>query len=201
LNQKIIFDLGNVLLTFKPELFLLKYTDNKETINFFINKITQSHTWLEMDQGRRSVKSARVFFTEKYTEKKPIIDFFFDNWMDIFDIIPDNVQVLEDLNKKGYDCFYLSNFIEEAYEFVSNKFEFFSFFKGGIISALVKMIKPEQQIYLALLQKYQLDPKKCVFIDDIVCFLRPAQKMGFKTIHYSSNCDLRERLKQLGIKI
>ena len=38
-------------------------------------------------------------------------------------------------------------------------------------------------------------------IDDIVCFLRPAQKMGFKTIHYSSNCDLRERLKQLGIKI
>ena len=190
-----------MLLTFKPELFLLKYTDNKETINFFINKITQSHTWLEMDQGRRSVKSARVFFTEKYTEKKPIIDFFFDNWMDIFDIIPDNVQVLEDLNKKGYDCFYLSNFIEEAYEFVSNKFEFFSFFKGGIISALVKMIKPEQQIYLALLKKYRLDPKKCVFIDDIVGFLRPAQKMGFKTIHYSSNCDLRESLKQLGIKI
>jgi FMN phosphatase YigB (HAD superfamily) len=199
LKQKIIFDLGNVLLTFKPEKFLLKYTDNQEAINFFLNKITRSQIWIEMDRGTRTVESARIHFSEKYADEKSIIDFFFDNWMDIFDTIQDNVKILEDLVKNGYDCYYLSNFIREAYEFVIKKFEFFTLFKGGIISALVKMIKPERQIYLTLLKKYQLDPTQCIFIDDIMGFLRPAKKMGFKTIHYTSNCDLRERLKQLDV--
>ena len=152
-----------------------------------------------MDRGTRTVESARIHFNENYADEKSIIDFFFDNWMDIFDPIKDNVQILEDLDKKGYDCYYLSNFIREAYEFVIKKFEFFTLFKGGIISALVKMIKPERQIYLTLLKKYQLDPTQCVFIDDIMGFLRPARNMGFKTIHYTSDCDLRERLKQLDV--
>jgi FMN phosphatase YigB (HAD superfamily) len=196
-----IFDLGNVLLTFKPEPFLLKYTDNQETINFFIKKIIHSSTWLEMDKGMRSVKSARIFFTEKFKTKRSIINFFFDNWMDIFTPIQENVQILGDLGKNGYDCYYLSNFIEEAYEFVKIKFKFFSFFKGGVISAIVKNIKPDPKIYSILLTKYQLDPQECVFIDDIRGFLRPAKKMGFKTILYTPNCNLREKLKLLSIII
>lgn len=199
--RNIIFDLGNVLITFRPELFLLKYTDNPDMIKFFINKITHSSTWLEMDKGMRSVSSARIFFTEKYKTKKQIIDLFFDSWMDIFTPIQENVQILEELSKKGYDCYYLSNFIAEAFEFVSNKFEFFSFFCGGIISSLVKIIKPDPKIYTTLLTKYQLDPLKCVFIDDILGFLRPARKTGFKTIQYTSNCNLRGKLRQLEIII
>ena len=199
--QNIIFDLGNVLLTFKPELFLLKYTNNQETINFFINKITRSRTWLEMDRGIRSVNSARIFFTEKFNEEKPVIDFFFDNWMDIFDPVKENVEILNDLDIKGYNCYYLSNFIKEAYEYISKKFDFFSIFKGGIISSLEKMIKPEQEIYSTLLTKYRLDPQECVFIDDIIGFLQPAKKMGLRTIHYTANCNLREKLKQLGVII
>ena len=199
--QNIIFDLGNVLLTFKPELFLLKYTNNQETINFFINKITRSRTWLEMDRGIKSVNSARIFFTEKFNEEKPVIDFFFDNWMDIFDPVKGNVKILNDLDKNDYNCYYLSNFIKEAYEYVSKKFDFFSIFKGGIISALVKMIKPEQEIYSTLLKKYQLDPQKCVFIDDVMGFLRPARKLGLKTIHYTSNCNLKEKLRQFEVII
>ena len=194
--KNVIFDLGNVLLTFKPEAFLLKYTSNQEMIDFFINNITHSSTWLEMDKGIRSIKTARIFFSEKYKTKKSIIDLFFDNWMDIFTPIQENIQLLEELAKKGYDCYYLSNFIEEAFEFVNKKFEFFSFFKGGIISSLVKIIKPDPKIYTTLLTKYQLDPQKCVFIDDILGFLRPAKKLGFKTIHYTSNCNLREKLGQ-----
>jgi FMN phosphatase YigB (HAD superfamily) len=197
--QNIIFDLGNVLLTFKPEIFLMNFTDNQETINFFINKIIRSRIWLDMDKGIRSVKSARSFFVHKFNDYKSIIDIFFDNWMDIFNPIHVNVEILEMLDKKGYNCYYLSNFIEEAFDFVYNKFSFFSFFKGGIISALVKMIKPEKQIYLILLKKYQLDPEKCIFIDDVAGFLRPAEKMGFNTIHYTPKCDIKESLKQLDI--
>ena len=199
--KNVIFDLGNVLLSFKPADFLLKFTDDLEMIKFFINKITRSRTWLEMDRGVRSVKSARFHFIENFPERKALLDFFFDNWMDIFVPIQENVQLLKDLNQNGYGVYYLSNFIIEAYEFVVKKFDFFSIFKGGIISALVKMIKPERQIYMTLMEKYQLEAETCLFIDDVVGFLRPARKMGFTAIQYTPDTDLITELKELGIKV
>lgn len=170
-------------------------------IKFFINQITRSETWLEMDRGIRSVNSARISFIKEFPEREALLDFFFDNWMDIFLPIQDNVQLLRDLSENGYDCYYLSNFIEEAYEFVVRKFNFFSIFKGGIISALKKMIKPERKIYATLLEEYQLKPETCVFIDDVVGFLRPAKKMGFTTIQYAPGSDLRKELKELGLLV
>lgn len=170
-------------------------------IRFFVNKITRSKTWLEMDRGVRSMKSARIYFVEKFPEKKALLDFFFDNWMDIFIPIQENVQLLKDLSQNGYGVYYLSNFIIEAYEFVVKKFDFFSIFKGGIISALVKMIKPERKIYATLLEEYQLKADTCLFIDDVVGFLRPARKMGFTAIQYTPDSNLRKELSVLGIKL
>ena len=170
-------------------------------INFFINKITRSKIWLEMDRGVRTMKSARNYFTEEFPERKALFDFFFENWMDIFLPIQENVQLLKDLSQNGYNCYYLSNFIIEAYEFVVKKFDFFSIFKGGIISALVKMIKPERKIYTTLLEEYQLIADTCLFIDDVVGFLRPARKMGFTAIQYAPDSDLRKELKELGISV
>jgi putative hydrolase of the HAD superfamily len=201
LLRNIIFDIGNVLLLFKPEEFLLRFTDDHEMINFFINNITRSQLWLELDRGNISVKSARNDFLQKFPERKTIIDLFFENWMEIFVPIQENVKIIQDLKKKEYDCYYLSNFIREAYEFVIKKFEFFNFFNGGIISAYVKAIKPEIEIFTYLLEKYELNPEECVFIDDVYGFLRPARKLGFKTIQYVPNFDLRQELNNLGIDI
>lgn len=170
-------------------------------ISFFINKITRSKTWLEMDRGVRSLESARSYFTDKFRERKPLLDFFFDNWMEIFIPIQENVQLLKDLNENGYDCYYLSNFIEEAYEFVVRKFYFFSFFEGGIISALDKVIKPELAIYMYLMERYALNPNECIFIDDVRGFLSPAIKLGIRTIHYTPKSNLRQELNNLGILI
>ena len=196
-----IFDLGNVLLSFKPEEFLLRFTEDQELIRFFIQNVIRSKTWLKLDRGSISIKSARQKFLEQFPEKKPIINFFFDEWMDIFNPIQENVQIVKDLKNKGYRCYFLSNFIEEAYTFVIKKFDFFSFFNGGIISSLVKVIKPEIKIYSYLLKTYELKPEECLFIDDVIGFLRPARRLGFRTINYTPQSNLRQELNNLGILI
>ena len=40
--KNIIFDLGNVLLDFKPEKFLLKFSEDKNYIRDFIFKVIES---------------------------------------------------------------------------------------------------------------------------------------------------------------
>jgi len=190
-----------VLLSFKPEEFLLRFTEDQDLIRFFIQNIIRSKTWLKLDRGSISVESARYEFLEQFPEKDTIINLFFEVWTEILIPIQENVQILKDLKKNGYNCYYLSNFIEEAYWIVIKKFDFFSFFNGGIISSLVKLIKPESEIYSCLLKKYELKPEECLFIDDVIGFLRPAKRLGFMTIHYTPESDLRQELNNLGILI
>ena len=199
--KNIIFDLGNVLLKFKPEEFLLQFTSDKEYIKQFVPKITRSKLWLDLDRGYESLENAEIIFLSKYPEEKEIISLFFNHWMDMLTPIEENINILLDLSKSGYKTYILSNFIKEAFKFVKEKFDFFTLFDGQIISGEEKVIKPEKAIYESLLRRYQLKPEESLFIDDILFFLKPAKKLGISTIWNRPHTDLRKELNKFNIVI
>ena len=55
----------------------------------------------------------------------------------------------------------------DIFEEVKTGYYFFKYFDGGVISAEVKLSKPDSQIYEILLEKYSLVPEECLFIDDL----------------------------------
>ena len=197
--KNIIFDLGNVLLKFKPHEFLLRFTPDKEYIDQFVSKVTRSKIWLELDRGTNSVENARTIFLSKFPQEKEFIELFFDQWMDMLTPIEVNIEVLKDLKESGFKTYILSNFIKETYIHVSSKYTFFSLFDGQIISGVENVIKPEKAIYELLLRRYNLVPEESLFIDDILFFLKPAKKLGMKTIWNRPETDLREELKKLEV--
>ena len=197
--KNIIFDLGNVLINFKPYEFLLRFTNDKEYIDKFISKVTRSKTWLELDRGTESLENARTIFISKYPQEKDFIELFFDQWMDMLTPIEENIEILEELKELGYNSYILSNYIIEAFSYVSSKYSFLSLFDGQIISGVEKVIKPEKAIYELLLSRYNLAPEESLFIDDILFFLKPAKKLGMKTIWNRPETDLREELKKLNV--
>ena len=199
--KNIIFDLGNVLLKFKPEEFLLQFTSDKEYIKQFVPKITRSKLWLDLDRGYESLENAEIIFLSKYPEEKELISLFFNHWMEMLTPIEDNINILLDLSKSGYKTYVLSNFIKEAFKFVKEKFDFFTLFDGQIISGEEKVIKPEKAIYESLLRRYQLIPEESLFIDDILFFLKPAKKLGISTIWNRPHTDLRKELKKFNVVI
>lgn len=196
-----IFDIGNVLLSFKPKEFLLNYIDDIKQIDIFVSNIINSKTWLNMDQGILTIKEAKNIFLGKYPELTGIINIFYDNWLEIFSPIDKNINILKELKKNNYKIYALSNFIEESFHFVLKKFEFFSLFDGMVISYNVQLIKPEVAIYQHLLDKYKLVPNECVFLDDYMECLIPAQKLGIFTILINKEVDLRAELRKLSVKI
>ena len=197
--KNIIFDLGNVLLKFKPNEFLLRFTNDKEYIDQFVLKVTRSKTWLELDRGTNTLENARNIFLSKYPQEKDFIELFFDQWMDMLTPIKKNIEILEELKELGYSSYILSNYIKEAFSYVNSKYSFFSLFNGQIISGFENIIKPEKAIYVLLLNRYNLIPEESLFIDDILFFLKPAKKLGMKTIWNRPKTDLREELKKLDI--
>jgi FMN phosphatase YigB (HAD superfamily) len=105
LIRNVIFDIGNVLLTFKPKKFLLKFTKDIKGIDFFISNIINSQIWLEMDQGLLSIIEAKNLFLIKFPELRDIINIFFINWLDIFNPIEKNIKILKDLKSNKYKVY------------------------------------------------------------------------------------------------
>jgi putative hydrolase of the HAD superfamily len=199
--KNIIFDLGNVLLKFKPEEFLLQFTSDIEYIKRFVPKITRSKLWLDLDRGYESLENAEIIFLSNYPEEKEFISLFFNHWMEMLTPIEKNISILLDLSEFGYKTYILSNYIKEAFKFVKDKFSFFTLFDGQIISGEEKVIKPEKAIYETLLRRYQLIPEESLFIDDILFFLKPAKKLGISTIWNRPHTDLRKELKKFNVVI
>ena len=92
--KNIIFDLGNVLLKFKPEEFLLQFTNDKEYIKQFVTKITRSKLWLDLDRGYESLENAEIIFISKYPEEEELITLFFNHWMEMLTPIEENISIL-----------------------------------------------------------------------------------------------------------
>jgi putative hydrolase of the HAD superfamily len=201
LINNIIFDLGNVLLNFKPEQFLLRYTKDKNRITKFISNIFQSDTWLKLDRGTISIQNARDVFISAFPEETELIETFFTHWKEMLTPISKNVSLLKELKSNGYKLYVLSNYILEAFEYVKESHDFFSIFDGLVISGKVNITKPEREIFQYLLQKFNLNPEDSVFIDDIEQCISQASELKFKTIHYLPNTDLRLELRRLNVKI
>jgi putative hydrolase of the HAD superfamily len=199
--KNIIFDLGNVIFNFKPDKYLLRYTKDENYIKEFISKVIRSKTWLKLDRGMISLKTAEKEFIDRYPEDRDFLIMFFKHWMEMLTPIEENVKLLHDLKSSGYKIYILSNFIVEAFNFVNRQYDFLSLFDGGIISGKEKTIKPEFEIYQKLIDKYNLIPEQCIFIDDVRAFLSRANKLNMKTILYSPNSDLRLELRKLEVKI
>lgn len=196
-----MFDLGNVLIKFKPKEFFLNYSQNRDWIEDIASKIIGTDIWLQLDKGILSINDAKKRFSEKIPNEIEFLNWFFDNWLDMFHPIEKNVEILANLSKNGYKIYYLSNYIKEIAELVNHKLGFFKYFDGGVYSYEIHAIKPERKIYETLNSRYDLDPNKCVFLDDYQSFLDVAAQFGMKTIHVTQNTDIQEELRKLNIKV
>ena len=199
--KNIIFDLGNVLLKFQPSEFLLRFTDDVEYIDQFVAKIFRSSTWMDLDRGTISLEVAKNNFISKYPKEEAFLTLFFNHWMEMLTLIEENVKVLKGLRDLGYKTYILSNFIKETFTFIQNNYDIFQLFDGQIISGFEETIKPEKAIYELLLSRYNLLPEESLFIDDVLFFLKPAKKLGMKTIWNKPETDLREELRKFNILV
>ena len=68
-----------------------------------------------------------------------------------------------------------------------------------VVSGEVKMRKPFDEIYHHLFEKYNINPKTAVFIDDSKPNIETALKLGLQGIHFQSPEQLAQDLKELGV--
>lgn len=197
--KNIIFDIGNVLLNFKPEEYLKTKIIESDKILEVYKELFQSKEWLMLDRGTITEEEAKSILINKSSKNGHLIKLAFENWYEMLTPIEDSVKILKELKDADYKVYFLSNYHLLAFENVTKRYNFFNFFDGGVVSYKENQIKPEEEIYKRIIEKYKIKPKKSIFIDDGQSNIDGASKLNFNTILFKSSKDLREKLRTYNI--
>ena len=198
--KNIVFDLGKVLLDFCPEKYLERKIP-KDVCERVYEDMFLSKEWIMLDRGVISEKQAIADIIARDKEMEKYIECAFDNWYELLKPIEKNVDILRKLKDKNYNVYYLSNFHDLAFKYVNKKYSFFKLFDGGIVSYKEKLLKPEKEIYEALLDTYSLVSEECLFIDDTKVNIDAAGKLKIKGIHLDKADNLEKYLKCYDISV
>jgi glucose-1-phosphatase len=195
--KNIVFDLGNVLLSFKPSEFFEKkrYPENIKTT--ILTDIFSSKEWRMLDNGDINTSEAIESIALKSSLKREEIALIFNLRSELMFPLDQNVRLLPDLKKRGFGLYFLSNFPIDIFEEVKTGYYFFKYFDGGIISAEVKYSKPDCRIYEILMERYSLVPGECLFIDDIEINVKAAEKTGMKGLFTSGSLEISQEIEKV----
>ena len=107
--------------------------------------------------------------------------------------------LVKELKEKGYGVYLLSNASFRQPEYW-NRVPGSQYFDGTMVSAFVKRVKPEHEIYELFYVRFGLDPRECLFIDDSIANIEGAEHAGMDGIVFHGDVqELRGALKEKGI--
>ena len=181
-----IFDIGNVLVDYKPVVYLDSLFSDSSLVNNINAAIFKSPEWLYMDQGTLSHAEAIDIFSARLPELEYAIIRTMESVNKMFIPIPETIQLLPTIKKSGHGLYFLSNIHKEIRDFLLENHKYFSLFDGGVFSCDIQLTKPSTEIYRFLIEKYRLMPQDCLFFDDIAENVAAAEKEGIKGVLFTT---------------
>ena len=109
--KNIIFDLGGVVVDFKPRDFLMDHFLNKRAEDEVFDLTFGSKEWEELDRGVISRGTANRLMLENATERGRTFEVqaVIDEWQSILHTNKRTVKTMCKLKLAGYRLYYLSN--------------------------------------------------------------------------------------------
>ena len=199
-RDTVVFDLGGVLIEWDPRhLYRKLFAGDEAAMEHFLATVC-THEWNRgQDAGRSFVEGARLLKTE-HPDQAGLIDAYcarFDEMMP--GPIAGSVEILADLRDRGTPLYGLTNFSAETYPAAFERFAFLRWFRGVLVSGEVGLIKPDPRIFALLIERFAIDPRRAVYIDDVEANVVAARPFGIHAIHFTNPADLRAELAALGL--
>jgi 2-haloacid dehalogenase len=156
--------------------------------------------WNQRQDAGRSFADATHELLAHHADKRELIEAFGKRFGEmIAGAIQGSVDVLAELKGRGVPLYALSNWSAETFPPQRERFPFLGWFDGIVVSGLEGVIKPDPRIFRVLVERYGIDPRAAVFIDDVAANAEAAEALGIRGIHFRSPEQLRRELVALGL--
>ncbi len=193
--RNVIFDIGNVLLDFCWREHIAGCGYEGGMAERIGKAMMQSPVWNELDRGVWSEEEILNGFIKNDPELEQEIRHVFSNLGTIVRERSGSCAWVHDLKLQGYQVYYLSNYSEKIKLDAVDQLSFLKEMDGGIMSYMVQAIKPDEEIYRKLFQKYALKAEESVFLDDSPANLKASEALGMRGILVTSQEQARKELE------
>ena len=181
----VIFDIGDVLVSANIKDYLMADPEIPNDIIdellklWFIDKDEVDDT-MDLGTYREIVNKRMGVEFSKYIPK------LFKYNVECVTAFDYTIPMIQDLKDKGYKVYYLSNWSAWTYDLLqeAGKFDFLKFMDGGVFSYDAGYMKPDEEIYKILLNKYKINPEEALFFDDREENIEAANKLGIHGVHF-----------------
>lgn len=198
--KNIIFDMGNVLIKFDKKCFLEAVNVSPEDNALLEREVYVSVEWAMMDRGTLTEKEAAERMCARLPERlHEKVHQLVDEWDRPILPMSGMAELAGELKAKGYRLFLLSNASYRQHEYWP-EIPGSEYFEDTLISADVKLVKPQPEIYLMALHKFNAKPEESVFIDDATNNVEGAVYCGMEGIVFHGDTEeLRRKLNAIGV--
>lgn len=176
--KNIIFDMGNVLLTYDPEVCLNHIVEKEEDRALIRRELFEGPEWVQGDLGELSDEERFNGVSKRVPERlHEELRRCTVEWDMCMYPVKQAREFCDYLKKSGFGIYVLSNASSSFYRYFP-RFAPFDYFDGIVVSCDIHIIKPDIRIYQHLLKKYNLRADECFFIDDLEANIEGAKNAG-----------------------
>ena len=197
--KNIIFDLGDVIVDYNPDDYLKQFNLQNEEIEFLKKEIFNGIEWNKADKGEykniTDLVSSLCIRIPKYKDIIPEI--LTDNYAEAQTIRKPEENLFFKLNASEFRMFILSNTPKYAIDYLKKKTEIFNLTEGEVYSFEEGVLKPDKQIYIKLLNKYNIIPNESIFIDDNPNNIKTANELGIHGIVFKNLEQCKKELEEI----
>ena len=201
--KNVIFDMGQVLIYFSPDLYIERLGVSREDSEVLLREVFRRVEWVQLDHGTITEAEAVESICRRVSPHlhKAVEELVFRWWARPLNPVPGMKELVAEIKNKGCGIYLLSNANIQQCRY-HDRIPGTEYFDGRIVSAECKLIKPQREIYQLLLDTYGLQAQECLFIDDSPLNVEGAYCAGIRGIVFDDDIPrLRRELREAGVMV
>lgn len=192
--KNIIFDFGNVLVQWHPELVYGEYFGDQAKAWWFLRHVADMDFRQRIDAGESFDGCIREKQAQ-YPEYGQAVELYHSKWREMLtDEVPGMREVMSELRNRNYGIYGLTNWSMETFPEARERFGILQMIDRYVVSGAEGLVKPDPRLFQVLLDRYGLKAEECAFVDDNPDNVAAASAMGMEGILFIGAEDLRKRL-------
>ena len=175
----LILDIGNVLCRWDGPALLASVFDDPADREQARSALVQHPDWVALDAGTLTVTEA----AERAATRCEIPA---SRFIDLLHALPPSLQPFPDIHdavidaqQRGVPVYILSNMHAHSWDYLWKTYPVFAGCRGIVVSCDIQLTKPDAAIYQHLTTRFSLEPRECVFVDDMPENIDAARNCGW----------------------
>ena len=174
---------------------------DEERLKFLVEEVLDLNWFRAVDAGY-SLSKAIAERSEIYPDYADAMQMYVDRWPEtIRGFFDGTLDIIRKLHAAGFPLYIVSNWADETWVRVEEDMTFLKYFQDRIISGQVGVAKPDAAIFDMARDRFQVEPKTTLFIDDGQKNVDAAIAAGFQAVLFETPEKLAFDLRSFGIAL